>query len=216
MGMGRFGDLFTPIALIVWVWLVVFVIISRIHGRFKTPRGRKRFQRRLTLWFSLPALLVVAGWHLATQPVTVTTFALLCAPAAIAWRLISGSADDFNREETVANYAADRRHCGQCEYDLTGNQSGVCPECGWQIPQHVPASHVPWAMWWRRWRIEHLDDWRKTLWSTACATITFAALAIVMLFLHSLPGAVIAGLMCLMFLINTGRVIAYGKKQGSP
>ncbi len=21
-------------------------------------------------------------------------------------------------------------HCQQCEYDLTGNESGVCPECG--------------------------------------------------------------------------------------
>jgi hypothetical protein len=24
--------------------------------------------------------------------------------------------------------------CGQCGYDLTGNLSGVCPECGWTIP----------------------------------------------------------------------------------
>ena len=24
--------------------------------------------------------------------------------------------------------------CGKCRYNLTGNTSGVCPECGWQIP----------------------------------------------------------------------------------
>jgi hypothetical protein len=48
----------------------------------------------------------------------------------------------------------------------------------------------------------------------AVAAVAFAGVATVMLLLHSLPGAVIAGLMCLMFLINTGRVIAYGRKQG--
>ena len=24
-------------------------------------------------------------------------------------------------------------NCGNCEYDLTGNESGVCPECGTEI-----------------------------------------------------------------------------------
>jgi hypothetical protein len=24
-------------------------------------------------------------------------------------------------------------NCGQCGYDLTGNVSGICPECGWKI-----------------------------------------------------------------------------------
>jgi len=23
--------------------------------------------------------------------------------------------------------------CGKCGYDLTGNVSGVCPECGWLV-----------------------------------------------------------------------------------
>ncbi len=27
-------------------------------------------------------------------------------------------------------------HCRQCEYDLTGNVSGICPECGKTIPEH--------------------------------------------------------------------------------
>lgn len=26
-----------------------------------------------------------------------------------------------------------RHHCNQCDYDLTGNESGVCPECGREI-----------------------------------------------------------------------------------
>lgn len=28
-----------------------------------------------------------------------------------------------------------RRHCKNCDYDLTGNVSGRCPECGLPIPQ---------------------------------------------------------------------------------
>ena len=30
-------------------------------------------------------------------------------------------------------------NCGQCAYDLTGNVSGICPECGWKIPPDIMA-----------------------------------------------------------------------------
>lgn len=29
--------------------------------------------------------------------------------------------------------------CGRCGYNLTGNVSGVCPECGWRIARRVRA-----------------------------------------------------------------------------
>lgn len=28
----------------------------------------------------------------------------------------------------------DGNGCFECGYDLTGNLSGICPECGWDIP----------------------------------------------------------------------------------
>lgn len=28
-------------------------------------------------------------------------------------------------------------HCHKCDYDLTGNESGRCPECGWEIPKPI-------------------------------------------------------------------------------
>ncbi|MCC7291691.1 MAG: hypothetical protein IT449_06490 [Phycisphaerales bacterium] len=28
----------------------------------------------------------------------------------------------------------DFNRCADCEYDLTGNVSGRCPECGWRLP----------------------------------------------------------------------------------
>ncbi len=33
------------------------------------------------------------------------------------------------------------RQCAQCGYNLTGNVSGVCPECGTSIPSGQPSSH---------------------------------------------------------------------------
>lgn len=45
------------------------------------------------------------------------------------------------RWETVDNSLG--RYCYNCTYDLTGNVSGVCPECGVAVHQdaHVSAEH---------------------------------------------------------------------------
>lgn len=34
---------------------------------------------------------------------------------------------------TRASRRASRRHCPSCNYNLTGNTSGVCPECGTEL-----------------------------------------------------------------------------------
>ena len=39
-------------------------------------------------------------------------------------------------------FAADGRLCPACGYDLTGNVSGICPECGRPVVGHAPASEV--------------------------------------------------------------------------
>lgn len=33
----------------------------------------------------------------------------------------------------------DERYCAVCQYDLTGNHSGVCPECGTAVPLCAPS-----------------------------------------------------------------------------
>lgn len=33
--------------------------------------------------------------------------------------------------------------CGICGYDLTGNVSGTCPECGWKIPRQLRSESPP-------------------------------------------------------------------------
>lgn len=47
-------------------------------------------------------------------------FLLLAIPTAWLWRL--------DRRRPLPG------HCGSCNYDLTGNTSGVCPECGAAVP----------------------------------------------------------------------------------
>jgi hypothetical protein len=49
---------------------------------------------------------------------------------------------------TMFLWLRDRRrvlpgHCGQCGYDLTGNTSGVCPECGMELARSGEASVPP-------------------------------------------------------------------------
>ena len=48
-------------------------------------------------------------------------FVLIAVPSFIAWR--------------VTRHLPG--HCRKCQYDLTGNVSGVCPECGSKTGQHV-------------------------------------------------------------------------------
>jgi hypothetical protein len=32
--------------------------------------------------------------------------------------------------------------CGKCDYDLTGNLSGICPECGTMTPREARRRHL--------------------------------------------------------------------------
>lgn len=52
-------------------------------------------------------------------------FASVATPTALAWLR--------SRRRIPAG------HCPACAYDLTGNVSGVCPECGKKVERHVGA-----------------------------------------------------------------------------
>jgi hypothetical protein len=53
-------------------------------------------------------------------------FAIVVAPTAVLWYV--------DRRRIPAG------HCQKCGYDLTGNVSGVCPECGTALPRNESAS----------------------------------------------------------------------------
>ena len=115
--------------------------------------------------------------------------------------------------EAVQNFAVDRGHCGQCEYDLTGNTSGVCPECGWRIPAgELDVDSPGWAIWWRKWEIERLRNWRRTLTSLVWTVVFFVAAGAMMGVEFGIIAVVPMLLMAASFGVNIVRVMAYGRR----
>ncbi|UCD29700.1 MAG: hypothetical protein JSV03_04245 [Planctomycetota bacterium] len=119
--------------------------------------------------------------------------------------------------EILVNYARDTEHCGQCGYNLTGNLTGICPECGWAIPQGPFQYQRPdWACWWKKWEIDYLDNWRKKLTSLVFWAVTFAALGVVLFYYtQNYAASILPMFMSLIFAINCIRIIAYARRQSS-
>ena len=62
-------------------------------------------------------------------------------PAWCSW-LVSGIAPTFWIWRRVRSRCRPSGLCGYCGYSLTGNTSGVCPECGTPVPKE-PADKSP-------------------------------------------------------------------------
>lgn len=126
-----------------------------------------------------------------------------------------------NEKDFLQNFVDDPRHCGQCEYDLTGNVSRICPECGWKIPdENLMTEDDSWAKWWKKWEIGYLEQPQKQLCLCACLTFMFIAVALGILILNRLSFSertvfilVPPALLGVNFTINTIRVLAYIKKS---
>ena len=110
-----------------WAAAVVYGIWSGILAVASVPvvvlslYGR-RLRRTLIMAF-IPPVVVGTGAHLVWHH----PFALVAAPVSL-WLmcLITGLTSPDRRARLVANQG----RCGACSYDLTGNVSGACPECG--------------------------------------------------------------------------------------
>jgi hypothetical protein len=217
-----------------WLLLGVFVgvfltlqvaglIINRRIGRSLSPRVvRKRYRwvilNQLTTVGMVACLLVFhrpIEWQMA-----LLFGVIVLSTAPLVWLMLRRQTED----EAQRNFAHDTRHCGRCEYDLTGNVSGICLECGWAIPKTPMRLQSPdWARWWRKWEIEYLENWPRTLRMVKLSVVMFGAIAVGLLvfwiywpeswlfvLLVSLPMWLMAGHM----LILSIRVATYGRKQG--
>jgi len=74
--------------------------------------------------FDLPTLESRSGWSRVSVPLWCPLLATII-PAAVFWWT------DRRRYPTA--------HCQHCGYDLTGNVSGRCPECGTAVGDNKPA-----------------------------------------------------------------------------
>jgi hypothetical protein len=152
------------------VIVVVVALIRWAHRKRSSlaPRDRRRFDRKFQIFNMAMMTSVAAIWFYQGQMVPACLFAVACVFA------LYGVMNQPMRHGDVAarvNYAHDSSYCGRCDYDLTGNESGICPECGWQIPETPEFIEPPhWAHWWKSWEIQYMEQWRKSL-----ATCLFSA-----------------------------------------
>jgi hypothetical protein len=73
----------------------------------------------LTVAFAMP-------WHLFSPAI------VLLGGAAATWLLYQCDRPD-ELDHLRRRWRRRRGRCEQCGYDLTGNKSGVCPECGHRL-----------------------------------------------------------------------------------
>lgn len=204
---------------VVWV-LALLAAAKRMQAR--SPRSQRQHLRNRLLWFSLPICVLVVGLattnqHLGRHPVP--TWAFLCmmlVPISVGLSFLHACRREYSDSEALANHTKDPLHCGRCEYDLTGNVSGICPECGWQIPDpaNPPKHETPLTVWSAFDRIDYLDNWRKSLRQAAGSAAAFATLAIVMaVWILSPIVVVMSGFMCIACSVRTIRILAYRLRQ---
>ena len=92
-----------------------------------TSRGGRIARRLVACFLGLPAsaLILYYAWMNETLPFPFRILGTMVVGFVLilfGFKLFSGRQD---RQE--------RGLCVQCSYDLTGNESGICPECGTKI-----------------------------------------------------------------------------------
>lgn len=182
-------------------------ILDRSHRAGYVSAASHRRRTRLTLGLLLvtcfvPTLvLAISGerWLLAA-----------IMAAHIVFFVVAMVRVGLSAQQMMTNYGLDGRYCGRCEYDLTGNESGRCPECGWELPPEGFQWQRPdWALWWRQWQIDYLHDWKRTL-RICLAMLTMGIVGTVLLACTPFaPLAVLPAAFALHFAINARRVWQY-------
>lgn len=208
------------VVLLVWV-LGLLAVAKWMPAR--SPRLQKRKQSKLVLWSAMPICVlglaaIVMNQHLGRHPLPPEVFVCMALGLASSGLSVLNTSrrQECSEGEARANYANDPAHCGQCEYDLTGNVSGICPECGWRIPDpsNPPKHEVPMTVFSAFGRIDYLDDWRKSLRQAVGSVAMFVVLAVVMVaWVRNPMVAVMAGFMSVVLLVRTARVIVYRRQQ---
>lgn len=148
------------------VGFVMAVAIARRRGRI-APRQARRYHWVILVMgicmcaAGLSSLFFMDQGKQVTRPMTWFNLGAGACLILVWWWTIERRP---SRSEAEVNYAIEPTCCGRCDYDLTGNVSGTCPECGWKIPPTPMCLDAPhWGLFWRKWEIGYLANPRKTL-----------------------------------------------------
>lgn len=119
------------------VFLLVLLMIIRLYRR---PISRRPHYCRLiaALMGAFAVVTLVAAVLQVLDPRELLLFgwmAIFCSGIAVYFWLAARKARLLlSPHDPLIYFVEDPRHCGRCGYDLIGNTSGACPECGWGIP----------------------------------------------------------------------------------
>lgn len=115
-----------------WAWSWLYLYVERISSWWLVgAQGAGLRGRRLVGWIISGTLLnagfdVAVVWGLMEGPAPQVGIVAMIGMFIIALHVIG------RRDSLKARFAS-LRNCAACHYDLTGNLSGKCPECGREI-----------------------------------------------------------------------------------
>lgn len=135
--MGRFTILWMVLfAGAMWLSAIIFLSVKTRNSR---GDDRHRHARMAVVWEMVSLVVVICCFlPLLWAPASVDVPVFLIILVLICVFLLAMSAFRYRELRSEKYYR--RLHereagfCGRCGYDLTGNVSGVCPECGWNLP----------------------------------------------------------------------------------
>ncbi|HOQ84328.1 MAG TPA: hypothetical protein PLQ89_01300 [Phycisphaerae bacterium] len=196
---------------------VIAMVRAQTRNADGTPRAAKKQQKYKIALFCLLLLHNVFSLSLGNPPSALIIVNLLLLGGGLLW-LVYNLSRPPREAEARANYRARPDLCGCCDYDLTGNTSGVCPECGWKLNNDLlPMDSPRWAIWWRGWRIESLENWRRTLVLCVAWMLGFVVVSVIFFWRLGLlwPLAGMTAFVAVHFALNAVRVWQYGRSHSS-
>ncbi len=210
----------------IWLFMALFTVtlLGSLGSLLPLRESPKRTRRlgRLILSVLVPVLggLVFHFAMLDLQGRPTNWWALLPVGLALVLAAWFGFRPIRERDLRVM-YLLRPRYCPQCDYDLTGNTSGRCPECGWTLPIYGSRDERPdWPI--RgfaeaRWKIDYLENPRRTVFYEAAKLAGVCLLAVAWLVFsivsreghHVFFGLVVLAPAFFHRITNVRRVIAY-------
>lgn len=114
------------------------VVMLTIKSRRARGNERRRHAKINLLWNMAFTVFVCAQAIFSFRQIGHGTLGLMIMLPLLTLALVMGVFGLRSmRTEAYSRklYEHDPGFCGRCGYDLTGNVSGVCPECGWKLPE---------------------------------------------------------------------------------